>query len=235
MPQCGDGVGEGASLFVTGWTASRSLNESVIIDFSADLDPLLVTEDAVRVVTEEGVPLVHQLKLSGNQLAVTLILDEALVRNPPERLRIRLSGWPSLQSLRSHSGVSMVEARWLEVALDPRLSYAGRLELKSINGRPASERGAVSHDGAITLSFEGVVAPETVSPANCPLFPVAEGLQLKPLLPGTRWSLAGSRSEVLLSIPPGSGSLELVWKRIGLRGLDGRSPEGPLVVSLSKS
>ena len=234
-PQCGSGAVDEMPLFVTGWTESRSLNESVVIDFSADLDLLLVTEGAVRVVTDEGTPLAHQLKLSGHQLEVTLLLDEALVQDPPGKLLIRLAGWPSLQALRSHSGASMAEARWLEVTLEPRLSYAGLLELKSINGRSPHEQGPVPYDGVIALSFEGVVAPNSVSPASCPLFPVAEGLQLKPVLPDTRWSLVGSRSEVLLRVPPESGSLELIWKRIGLRGLDGRSPEGPLVVTLSKS
>lgn len=229
------GPGEAPPLRVSAWSATRALNEGITIDFSADLDPLSVTPRSVRVATLEGALPEARLEVIGPRLVVTLVLDEGSLDELPGTLRISLPGGPALHAVRSASGVSLPASSTLDVALGSRLVPRGRVRLRAINGRGADERGTVPHDGLIRLSFTGVVDPASVTPGNCPLFPIAEGLQLKPLLPETRWSLVGSRCEVLLEVPVGSGPLELVWKRLGLRGLDGAPSEGPLVVTLSSS
>jgi hypothetical protein len=235
VPQGACSGREAAPLEVTGWNPAAALNESIVIDFSADLDPLAVTHRSVRVVSGRGIPLAHRTQVRGRQLTLLLQLDESQVLDPPASLRVRLSGLPSLHALRSRGGAALSESRSIDVRLEARLARAGSVALRSINDRPTEERGVVSHHGTIVLAFDGVVDPGTVTPGNCPLFPIAAGLQLKPLLPDTRWSLVGTRCEILLEVPSGSGPVELIWKRLGLRGLDGRLLRGPLVVTLSSS
>jgi hypothetical protein len=232
---CACGANDANTLRIEGWTTSRALNESVVIGFSTDLDPLSATPASVRVFSAQGQPLEHRLRVRGRELLLTLSLDEELMRDPPESCRVQLAGLPSVHALRSRSAAALAGARSLVVRLQPRLASAGRVRLQSINGRSADERGSVPHAGRIQLTFEGVVDPDSVTPTNCPLFPVAAGLQLKPVLPDTRWSLQGSRCEIQLVVPSGSGPLELIWKRLGLKGLDGLPSEGPLVVTLSSS
>ncbi len=129
--------------------------------------------------------------------------------------------------------MSLPASERLEVRCRPGLVGEGVVRLRSVNGQRVSSTGALKHDGAIRLLFDGVLDPGTVNSQSCPLFPVAAGLALKPFLPQTRWSLMGLECTVVLEVSPHAGPLELIWKRLGLRGLDGVPPEGPLVLSFS--
>ena len=212
------------------------LNASLEFLFDAALDALSVEGRSVRVTDGEGRPLSAVFEVRGDRLRVRLRIDAERLADPPERIQVSLAGAPSLHAVRSATGAPLDATRTLEVVPSDELGAGlGRVRLASINGRPRIDREQVSHAGEVHLAFEGVPDPATLTPLAWPLYPVAEGLQLKPVQPAVRWSLVGTRCDVVLRLPPEVGTLELVWKRIGLRGLDGKPVEGPLVVTLSGS
>lgn len=220
---------------VTSHSPVAALNEALTVEFSGALDPLSLTSRSVRVETADGRLLPVRVSAGATSLRVHLNVTEDLFRHPPTSLWVQLVGAPSIHALRSSSGQGLPTSERLEVRCRPGLVGEGVVRLRSVNGQGISSTGALHHEGSIRLLFDGVLDPGTVNSQSCPLFPVAAGLALKPFLPQTRWSLVGSECTVVLEVSPHAGPLELVWKRLGLRGLDGVPPEGPLVLSFSTS
>ncbi len=233
LPACGP-RGD-AALEVVAASRRRALDEPIVLRCDRALDALSLTPRSVRVALPDGAPVEAAWSVRGEELLVSLVVDERLLDDPPDAVRVRLAGLPSPHAVRGADGAALARPYETTVALDPRLAGAGGARLVEVNGRPTDRRGEIAHDGVLTLVFEGAVDPGSVAPEACPLFPVAGGLQLKPVLPETRWSLLGSRCEVRLLLPPDVGPLELVWRRLGLRDLAGRPPDGPLLLTLTSS
>ena len=212
-------------------TGPAALNGALRLTFDEDLDPLSVTRSSVRVADAAGRPLESRLEVDGPVLSVLLVVGPELLASPPQRAQVRLAGLPSVHALSTRSGRRLRATVQAGFELRPGLEgrSGGGSELVAINGRPVSAGVPVTPNGPLVLGFDGVIDPDTVTAAGCPLFPTDGTLQLEPVVPRVAWQVVGQRFEVRLQLDGNEQSLEFHTRRSGLRALDGSRVE-PLVV-----
>jgi len=203
------------------------LDEPLRLELSGRVDPASVTPRSLALSTPAGRSLERRVRVTGRAIEAWVRVDQALLADPPEGLVVTLQGAPSLHALAAVDGRLLARSwRWqlpLKRGLSPGAPGAPRLI--SVNGVPLGSVTRVLHEGELRLVFAGRVDPDSVTPAACALLPVAAGLNMDPLLPQVRWVLEGERFVLLLTLPAGTGTLELRTRRLGLTGMNGEAVE----------
>ncbi|MCB9897239.1 MAG: hypothetical protein H6825_04465 [Planctomycetes bacterium] len=223
-------------------TRTVALNGAFVLRLEREPDPLTLTDDAVRVSDARGRILAARTRLDGPRLVIRLVVDAALLADPPRRVSVEVAAGPSLVGLAARDGGVMPPAR-AAFEVRPVLEDApeGGLRLVAWEARP-SAGGAVASsssvvelpDGAdLVLRFDGVLDPPSVTGDGVPLFPVRGEAELPAVRPGVRWSVVGTSSEVVLDLAGLELPVRLRTRRLALRSLAGRAPEPRLELLLS--
>lgn len=163
------------------------------------------------------------------------VVAAELLAHPPARLEVRLIGSPSLRGLRTTTGRALEGPATALARLAPGLvDAAGTVpRLVALQGRLPAPVVDVGADGVVSLVFDGVLDPATVTPAACAVSALQAGLVLPERIePEVRWTCAGRRFELQLRLPAHTGPVQFSLRRSGLRDLSGRAPEPPLVAEL---
>lgn len=188
----------------------------------------------MTVEREDGRPLEARLGTAAGVLVIELVVTPELLAEAPPAARVRLLGAPSPQALRTTDGRPLAAPVTLRWPLLPRLHGSGGApRLLSVNGRPLPLSATLETAGPLSLLFDGVLDPATVSPEACPLWPREGEITLKtPLEPPVSWRLVGERFELLLDLGAARGSYWLQLGTVGVRGLAGHAPEPPLKLKI---
>jgi len=204
-----------------------ALNAAIDVALDGYMDPLSVTAASIRVTRWDGSEAPAEMTVCGAHVLIHLVITDAFLDEAPSAVWIELVGLPSSSALTTLDGRHLRSTVRRCVRLLPALrpSTAEPPRLIAINGG-ARDGDPVQLDGAVVLSFSDVLDPGTVSSSTCPVFPVAGDITLlTPLLPEVRWECVGGRFDVILAIPAGSGHLQFILRKSGLRDLVGRPPE----------
>jgi hypothetical protein len=202
---------------------ARALNEALALRLDGDVDPLFITPRSVRVVRPDGRELDCLRSVAEGSLVVELVVDEALLADPPGRVELLLAGAPSLHALATRDGRRLQAPVRAGFTLQPGLAASGDGPPRLVEPDERAAQDALATP--LTLVFDGPLDPASLTPEACPTFPLAEGLALEPVWPEVRWNCVGQRFEVRLSWPRPHGELRLDLRRCAWRGLLGGTPE----------
>jgi len=200
------------------------------------VDPFSVTAASVSASRDDGRPLASRAGTSAGAIVVVLVVDEALLADPPQAVVVRLLGLPSPHAVSTLDGRRLAGPAQLRfrvtAALEPRGSSPARL--LDVDGQPPRPGLALAADGPVVLRLDGVLDPDSLRPENCPLFPVENGLVLSSSVePEVRWRCVGDRFELSLGLDGQHGRFQLDLRRFRWRDLAGGIPEPTLVAEVA--
>ena len=216
------------------WTKSLDLNAPLEVRFSGPISPSSVNGFSVSVTDENGELLQVERRVKGSRLTIFLIVDNAMFSSPPQEAVVTLAGLPSPASVTLEDGRRLSRRRQLKCQLSPTLvtRKKGPPRLAGVEGAPWPLPDRLAVEGRMTLFFDGVLDPLTISPETCPLLPVRDGLRLAPLFPGVAWHCVGDRFTLRLDLPSSPNEMGFALRRTESRGLSGQPLSEALVVRL---